>query len=107
MVNQAANIPIGFAVRQNYNYRLFWEECPSYGHSECSVKAETDNGLLWSWKYRKAKLSDLGSQITANNPVAVDSSTEFALWDCQHVKAINQGVKNHKSACHRCSLNRH
>ncbi|MDR1205422.1 MAG: ATP-binding protein [Peptococcaceae bacterium] len=72
------------------NYRLFWEECPSYEHSECSVKAETDSGLSWSWKYRKAKLSDLGSQIIANNPVAVDSSTEFALWDWQTNGHVNE-----------------
>jgi hypothetical protein len=81
MVNQAANIPSGFAARQNYNYRLFWEECPSYDKSECAVEASADNGLTWSWKYRAAKFADLSPQITMNNPFPIDVSTEFALWD--------------------------
>jgi len=79
-INQAANLPVGFAVRQNYNYRLFWDECPSFGKGECSVDAKSDNGLLWSWKFKRAKLSDLDKQITANNPISVDASSDFALW---------------------------
>ena len=82
-VNQAANIPIGFAVSQNYNYRLFWDECPSYGKIDCSVNARSNNNLSWSWKYKRAKLSDLDKQITANNPLQVDASSEFALWNWQ------------------------
>ena len=80
-LNQAANIPFGFAVQQNYNYKLFWNECPSYGKIECSVDAVSDNGLFWSWKYKKAKLSDLDEQITINNPIPVDALTDFALWE--------------------------
>ncbi|MDR1246993.1 MAG: AAA family ATPase [Clostridiales Family XIII bacterium] len=95
MINQAANVPVGFAARQNYNYRLFWDECPSYEQAECSVSAKTNNGLAWSWKYRKAKLSDLSSQITMNNPVSVDSSTEFALWNWQTTGRVND-KKSHQ-----------
>lgn len=89
LINQAANISVGFAARQNYSYRLFWDECPLHEQPVCSVSAKTDNGLAWVWKYRRAKLSDLSSQITTNNPVAVDSSTEFALWDWQTTGHIN------------------
>jgi ABC-type lipopolysaccharide export system ATPase subunit len=81
IVNQAANTPIGFAPRHSYNYKLFWDECPSYEQIECSVKAKSDNGLYWTWEYRKAKLHDLDKQLTINNPMPIDSSSEFALWD--------------------------
>lgn len=90
-MNQAANIPIGFSVIQNYNYKLFWDECPSFGMNECSVDATSDNDLSWSWKYKRARLSDLSKQITANNPLQVDSSSEFALWNWStRGKIINQ-----------------
>jgi hypothetical protein len=95
MVNQAASIPAGFAVRQNYNYKLFWEECPSYDKSECAVEAISDNGLTWSWKYRAAKFADLSPQITMNNPFPIDASTEFALWDwCTQGRRLNE--KSHQ-----------
>jgi len=81
MSSQGANGPLGFAARQNYNYRLFWEECPSYGKKECAVEAKSDSGLLWSWDYKKASISDLDKGLLANNPIPVDSSTEFALWN--------------------------
>ena len=80
-VNQGMNGLTGFAVRQSYNYRLFWEECPSRGKLDCSVNAVSDNGLSWLWKYKKANLSDLDKQILAHNPMPVDASSEFALWE--------------------------
>ena len=94
-INQAVNAPIGFAIRPNYNYRLFWDECPSYGKHECSVEATSDNGLSWSWKYKKAKLSDLDKQILAYNPMPVDASSEFALWDW-HKKGMMIDKKSHQ-----------
>jgi len=81
IVNQSANVPFGFAPRQGYNYKLFWDECPSYEYTECSVKAKSDNGLFWNWKYKRAKLNDLDKKLTINNPISVDSSSEFALWN--------------------------
>jgi len=93
-INQAANIPIGFAVSQNYNYKLFWDECPFYGENECSVDAISDNNLSWSWKYKRAKLSDLDKQITANNPLQVDASSEFALWNWQTQDMKEQDMKD-------------
>jgi ABC-type Na+ transport system ATPase subunit NatA len=80
-VNQANNIPVGLAARQSYNYKLFWEECPSYNKKECSVEAHSDNSLAWKWKYRSAKFSDLTSEMTINYPFPIDASTEFALWE--------------------------
>jgi len=80
LVNQSANVPFGFTARQGYNYKLFWDECPSYECSECSVKAKSDNKLSWIWKYKRAKLNDLDKKLTINNPIPVDSSSEFALW---------------------------
>ena len=95
-VNQVANIPLGFAVSQNYNYKLFWDECPLYGKNDCSVDAASDNNLSWSWNYKRAKLSDLDKQITANNPLQVDASSEFALWNWQvRGKTINN--KTHQT----------
>jgi hypothetical protein len=81
IVNQSANIPVGVAARQNYNYKLFWDECPSYEQTACSIKAVSDNKLSWVWSYKKAKLHDLDKRLTMNNPVPVDSSSEFALWN--------------------------
>jgi len=81
IVNQSANAPLGFATRQGYDYKLFWDECPSYEHAECSVKAKSDNGLSWNWKYKRAKLNDLDKKLTINNPIPIDSSSEFALWN--------------------------
>jgi ABC-type Na+ transport system ATPase subunit NatA len=83
MINQAAVFSVGFTARQNYNYKLFWEECPLYEQDECSVEAKTENGSVWSWKYRKAKLSELDEQLMKHKPISVDSSTDFALWDWQ------------------------
>jgi len=83
IINQAANMPIGFSASYGYNYKLFWDECPSFEKQECSVEATTGNGLSWLWKYRKAKFSDLDSKLLNNYPMPVDASTEFALWTWQ------------------------
>jgi len=80
-INQAASFPVSYALRQSYNYRLFWDECPTYGKNECSVSAVSDYGLNWLWKYKRAKLSDLDKQMIANNMIQVDSSSDFALWN--------------------------
>jgi len=80
-VNQSANLPLGFAARQSYNYKLFWDECPSYEHTECSVSAKFDNNLSWTWKYKRAKLNDLDKNLIMNNSIPVDSSSDFALWN--------------------------
>lgn len=81
IVKQPANVPLGFAIRQGYNYTLFWDECPSYEHNECSVNATSDDGLHWTWKYKRARLNDLDKELTMNNPIPIDSSTDFALWN--------------------------
>ncbi len=81
IINQGVNAPLGFAARQGYNYKLFWNECPTYEQDECSVKAKADDNLVWSWSYKKASISDLDKPMTFNSPVPVDSSTEFALWN--------------------------
>jgi len=73
--------PLGLAVRPSYNYKLFWDECPSYERTECSVKASSDNGFSWGWEYKKARLNDLDKKLTANNRIPVDSTSEFALWN--------------------------
>jgi hypothetical protein len=68
--------------KENYDYRLFWNECPAYGHSECSVEAET-NTFSWKWTYQKAGLSEVNEQLSEqllNSPLRMDSYTEFALW---------------------------
>ena len=94
IMNQAANIPAGFTVRQNYNYKLFWDECPTFGNHECSVDAVSDNNYTWAWSYRKAGLSDLDTQITTNNPFPVDGSSEFALFNWHtRGKTINSKTK--------------
>ena len=51
--------------------------------NDCSVEATSDNNLIWSWKYQRARLSDLDKKIIANNPLPVDASSEFALWNWQ------------------------
>ena len=67
-----------------FNYNLFWDECPKYGDTSCSVTAQFNN-LNWEWTYRKVNnLSELPPELTASaNPPGwhVDSQTTFALWD--------------------------
>ncbi|GHV90994.1 hypothetical protein AGMMS50268_14970 [Spirochaetia bacterium] len=81
IINQGVNAPMGFAARHGYNYKLFWNECPTYEQNECSVKAKADDNLIWSWTYKKASFADIDKLMTINSPVPVDSSTEFALWN--------------------------
>jgi len=81
IANQSVNNSLGLAARPSYNYKLFWDECPFYEQAECSVKAKSDNGLSWSWKYKRAKLGDLDRKLTTNNLIPIDSSSEFALWN--------------------------
>ena len=82
-INRASNMPIVYTSSHNYNYNLFWDECPSYGKNDCYVEAISDNNLVWSWEYKRAKLSDLDRRIFENNPLQVDASSEFALWNWQ------------------------
>ena len=89
-VNNSDNRTTGFNVRQNYNYRLFWDECPSYGKSSCSVNAVSSNGSIWSWQYKRAKLYDMDQKMRALSPLSIDASSEFALWDWQ----IKEKTKN-------------
>jgi hypothetical protein len=51
--------------------------------------------LLWSWKYRKASISDLDKNILLNNLIPVDSTTEFALWNW-NISGIRNAKANHK-----------
>jgi AAA15 family ATPase/GTPase len=80
-LNHGADIPGRFLGRQFYNYKLFWEECPSHQQSECAIEAKTEDGLSWSWKYKKANLSDIEDELIKNAPILLDSSIEFALWN--------------------------
>ncbi|MDR2692965.1 MAG: AAA family ATPase [Chitinispirillales bacterium] len=95
-VNQSVNVPLGFAVRQAYNYKLFWDECPSYDYAECSVNAKSDDKFSWVWKYKRAKLNELDKKLTVNNPIPVDSSSEFALWNWS-VNGIIFDKKSHQA----------
>jgi energy-coupling factor transporter ATP-binding protein EcfA2 len=75
----------GVSIPTQYNYKMFWDECPLFGKKECTVRAESDSGNRWIWEYRPAKLFDLDRHITANNPIQIDSLTEFALWTWKSV----------------------
>ncbi|MDR0984360.1 MAG: AAA family ATPase [Ruminococcus sp.] len=69
-------------ITAKYNYKLFWEECPTYDKNECSVVVEEEN-LIWSWKYYKATLDDIISEWSdvKNSPTPIDSATEFAYFE--------------------------
>jgi hypothetical protein len=95
MINQAPNAPAGIAARHIFNYRLFWEECPSYGETACSVTAFDTENLKWSWDYKKASMVDLDKQMLTNNHVLIDSSTEFALWNWK-IHGVKLNMKNHQ-----------
>jgi hypothetical protein len=94
-INQAANSSVGILAQQLYNYRLFWDECPTHGNLECSVEAKNSDGLNLTWEYKRAKLSDLDSQLTLNSPVPIDVSTEFALW-VWHKRGFVLDKKSHQ-----------
>jgi hypothetical protein len=78
-MNQAGSNPPGLAVKQTYNYKLFWNECPSFGNEKCSVEAKSENSI-WIWNSKKARYSDLSDIPEINSPL-FDSSTEFIRWD--------------------------
>jgi ABC-type Na+ transport system ATPase subunit NatA len=83
VVNQSVNGLQGIGVRQAYNYKLFWDECPSYGETSSNVTADSDDGLEWSWEYKKAKISDLDSSLTRDASMmkfAMDSNSDIALF---------------------------
>ncbi|MDR1086142.1 MAG: ATP-binding protein [Deltaproteobacteria bacterium] len=87
LVNQYANMPFTVAAHQKYNYKRFWDECPSYDKSECSVYAKDENDFSWSWKYQKAdltELADLGHHLPISSQIPIDSLTKFALWTWQN-----------------------
>jgi len=67
-----------------FNYGQFWNECPKYGNSSCSVTAQL-NGRCWDWSYRKAQnFSELPPELASalNMPGwTIDALTEFAVWD--------------------------
>ena len=79
-----APIPFGVAPNYTYKYRLFWKECPFQEQKECSVEAQSDNGLNWLWTYNQVNVFDLDKQLTVSPPVGfppIDTMTEFALWN--------------------------
>jgi energy-coupling factor transporter ATP-binding protein EcfA2 len=80
---------------QNYNYKLFWEECPSYGYSKCEVSAHFDQAK-WIWTYQKADISYLDNILIKSAPIPVDSLTQFALWHWEtHEYWQTDGDRNH------------
>jgi len=86
-VTQGVNNSFNVNKTQGYNYKAFWDECPAYGNNECRVEAKQitnqyeNRYIVWHWSYKKARLSDLSNDMIKNNLNALDSSTEFALWD--------------------------
>ena len=96
-INNADSKFIGANVRQNYNYKLFWDECPSYGKNSCSVNAKSNDGSTWSWKYKRAKLYDMDQQMRVLSPIAIDASSEFALWEWD-IKETKNNFNNVETA---------
>jgi hypothetical protein len=80
---KSVNFPFVTPLQHSFNYKLFWDECPKYGNSECSIDALTDDESSWTWKYQKTNLSQLNFVKPNQNifPIPVDSSTEFASWN--------------------------
>jgi AAA15 family ATPase/GTPase len=74
-INQNGNIGTAPA----YDYKLFWDECPSYGNTECSVSAKSDS-TEWTWTYKKAELDEIKNLINYQ-PFTVTTKTEFAKWE--------------------------
>jgi energy-coupling factor transporter ATP-binding protein EcfA2 len=97
-VKQNINGNLGFAPRYTYNYRLYWEECPTFGEDTCSISAEADNRTSWKWTYKKVGFADLGKlseMIPGSIPLPVDSSSEFALWHWEiQNPQIDRGTRN-------------
>lgn len=106
-MNHASGTPLGISTRQNYNYKLFWDECPPHGRRECYVYArKADLFSSWDWEYKRAKISDLDPKMTEKSPIPIDSSTEFAffkwgeqddlfitgkMWECAQVLSRDGG----------------
>jgi ABC-type molybdenum transport system ATPase subunit/photorepair protein PhrA len=83
-INQNGNIGAAPA----YDYKLFWNECPSYGNTECSVTAKSDSEK-WCWRYKKANVDDIKNLINFQ-PFSISTNTEFAKWQW----SISQGTDN-------------
>jgi predicted ATP-binding protein involved in virulence len=70
--------PNANTIKQSYDYKLFWDECPNYGSKQCSVEATKDDSV-WSWEYSKAQFTDLGAFVN-NSTIAIDFTTEFSKF---------------------------
>ncbi|MDR1235554.1 MAG: ATP-binding protein [Holosporaceae bacterium] len=79
-INKTINSQLVVISKKTYNYKLFWNECPTYGQETCSVEAKDDNNFTRSWSYKRANIADLDSEMISGSPVQIDSLTEFALW---------------------------
>ncbi|MDR0903223.1 MAG: AAA family ATPase [Ruminococcus sp.] len=78
-IHQIGNATPTVSAKENYNYKLFWDECPRYGYDECSVTAN-DGSYSLKWSYKKAKLNEIDYKPEIN-PYPVDSTTAFAKWE--------------------------
>lgn len=82
--NRLINILQSDIPTAGYEYKLFWNECPSFGKDTCKVIAKDDGHTLsYSWTYSKARVEDLDKEIIncANIiGLSLDASSEFALF---------------------------
>jgi len=62
-----------------FDYKKFWEECPSFGKTSCTVGITTVDFSI-SWQYNKSSLRDLESELVAKAHIPIDDLTEFARF---------------------------
>jgi hypothetical protein len=97
IINQANGGIQNIGARPVYNYRLFWDECPTFGSSESIVKAKADDGTNWQWTFTREKMSGLEeswARDARNMGIPVDASTDMAVFEWEHTDAGLE--KNHQ-----------
>ncbi|MDR0381417.1 MAG: AAA family ATPase [Oscillospiraceae bacterium] len=93
VVNQA-NGTRSIGTRPTYNYRLFWDECPTFGANESIVSAESDDGTRWQWEFARGKRSDLAAswvRDAGNMGMTIDDSADIALFKWRHTGTVFDG----------------
>jgi len=74
----------------SYNYKLFWDECPTHGASGCTVVAKATNESTLSWWHGRTSMLDISAVDEKALRDAkllgylIDSSSDIAAfnWKC-------------------------
>ena len=71
-------------IHNAYNYKLFWDECPTHGELSCTVTAKTKKGFKWSWVYERVNAAHIDEKLLRDARLMgfqIDSSVDVAIFE--------------------------